>query len=195
MLALETALKVKLVAVDALGNTLWDSGLYKTKVVVPCHNNHAWADIPTDPPKVERVHFLDEPVEQALSAVVTSYGHKAKTTAAQKTLDKKTREILVAFIARAIPSTTRLWLCGQSLMGSYVSLWRSRSAAHAIDKAFEAETCASPQDDLPKELEEEYHKATHSMGGATAYRFGKWLNKEDIGPPRRNSAPLGRLPR
>ena len=184
MLALETALKVKLVAVDALGNTLWDSGLYKTstKVVVPCHNNHAWADIPTDPPKVERVHLLDEPAEQALSAVVTSYGHKAKTTAAQKTLDQKTREILVAFAARAIPSTTRLWLCGQSLVGSDGSLWRSRSAAHAIDKAFEAETCASLQDDLPKELEEEYHKATHSMGGATAYRFGKWLSKEDIRP-------------
>ena len=184
MLALETALKVKLVAVDALGNTLWDRGLYKTstKVVVPCHNNHVWADIPTDPPKVERVHFLDEPAEQALSAVVTSYGHKAKTTAAQKTLDKKTREILVAFAARAIPSTTRLWLCGQSLVGSDGSLWRSRSAAHAIDKAFEVETCASPQDDLPKELEEEYHKATHSMGGATAYRFGKWLSKEDIRP-------------
>ena len=153
-----------------------------TKVVVPCHNNHAWADIPTDPPKVERVHFLDEPAEQALSAIVTSYGHKAKTTAAQKTLDKKTRKILVAFAARAIPSTTRLWLCGQSLVGSDGSLWRSRSAAHAIDKAFEAETCASPQDDLPKELEEEYHKATHSMGGATAYRFGKWLSKEDIRP-------------
>ena len=184
MLALETALKVKLVAVDALGNTLWDSGLYKTstKVVVPCHNNHAWADIPTDPPKVERVHLLDEPAEQALSAVVTSYGHKAKTMAAQKTLDQKTREILVAFAARAIPSTTRLWLCGQSLVGSDGSLWRSRSAVHAIDKAFEAETCASLQDDLPKELEEEYHKATHSMGGATAYRFGKWLSKEDIRP-------------
>ncbi|KAK3798489.1 hypothetical protein RRG08_051471 [Elysia crispata] len=63
----------------------------------------------------------------------------------------------------------------------------------AIDKAFEAETCANPQDDLPKELEEEeYHKATHthSMGGATAYRFGKWLSKEDIRPTRRNSTPL-----
>ena len=184
MIALETALKVKLVAVDALGNTLWDSGLYKTstKVVVPCHNNHAWADIPTDPPKVERDHLLDEPAEQALSAVVTSYGHKAKTTAAQKTLYQKTREILVAFAARAIPSTTRLWLCGQSLVGSDGSLWRSRSAAHATDKAFEAETCASLQDNLPKELAEEYHKATHSMGGATAYRFGKWLSKEDIRP-------------
>ena len=63
MFALERALEVKLVAVDALGNTLWDSGLYKTstKVVVPCHNNHAWAGIPTDPPKVERVHLLDVP--------------------------------------------------------------------------------------------------------------------------------------
>ena len=184
MLALETALKVKLVAVDALGNTLWDSSLYKTstKVVIPCHNSHAWADIPTDPPKVERVHFLDEPAERALLAVVTSYGHEAKTTATQKTLDKKIREILVAFAARAIPSTTRLWLCGQSLVGSDGFLWSSRSAARAIDKAFEAETCASLQDDLPKELEEEYHKATHSMGGATAYRFGKWLSTEDIRP-------------
>ncbi|KAK3763395.1 hypothetical protein RRG08_051501 [Elysia crispata] len=191
MFALETALKVKLVTVDALGNTLWDSGLYNTSttVVVLCHNNHAWADIPTDPQKVERVHFLDEPAEQALSAVVTSDGHEAKTTAAQETLEKKTREILVAFAARAIPSTTRLWLCGQSLVGSDGSLWRSRSAALPFDKAFEAETCASPQDDLPKELEEEYHKATHSMGGATAYRFGKWLSKEDIRPTPKKFRP------
>ena len=167
MFALETALKVKLVTVDALGSTLWDSGLYNTSttVVVPCHNNHAWADIPIDPPKVQRVHFLDEPAEQALSAVVASEGHEAKTTAAQETLDKNTREILVAFAARAIPSTTRLWLCGQFLVGSDGSLWRSRSAALAIDKAFEAETCANPQDDLPKELEEEYHKATLGCPG------------------------------
>ncbi|KAK3798488.1 hypothetical protein RRG08_051470 [Elysia crispata] len=91
MFALETALKVKLVTVDALGSTLWDSGLYNTSttVVVPGHNNHAWADIPTDPPKVQRIHFLDEPAEQALSAVVTSEGHDAKTTAAQETHSTK----------------------------------------------------------------------------------------------------------
>ena len=72
MFALETALKVKLVAVDALGNTLWDSGKYKThmKVVVLCHNNHAWAELPTDPPKIERVYPLDAQAEKALEEVV-----------------------------------------------------------------------------------------------------------------------------
>ena len=69
MFALETALKVKLVAVDALGNTLWDSGKYTThtKVIVPCHNQHAWSNIPTDPPKITQVHALDEEAEKALA--------------------------------------------------------------------------------------------------------------------------------
>ena len=91
MFALERALKVKLVAVDALGNTLWDSGKYKThtKVVVPCHNNHAWAEIPSDPPKMECVHFLDLQSESAFMMVKTSFNNKAKgkgtnTTAGQK---------------------------------------------------------------------------------------------------------------
>ena len=61
MYALETALEVKLVAVDALGNGLWDSGKYRktTKITVPCHNNHAWADLPTDPPKITSVYGLN----------------------------------------------------------------------------------------------------------------------------------------
>ena len=125
--------------------------------------------------------------ESAFTNVKTSFNNKAKgkgkkTTAAQKNLDQQTPEIMVAFAARAIPTTTRLWLCGQALVGSDGSLWRSQSAAIAIDKAFEAETGASPQDDLPKELEEEYHKATHWMGGATAYRFRKWRGSEEVKP-------------
>ena len=80
MFALEAALKVKLVAVDALGNTLWDSGKYKThtKVVVPCHNNHTWAEIPTDPPKIQHVHFLDNQAEKALKEVINSFNNKVK---------------------------------------------------------------------------------------------------------------------
>ena len=31
-------------------------------------------------------------------------------------------------------------------------------------------------------LEKEYHKASHSMGGATAYRFRKWRDREEIKP-------------
>ena len=107
----------KLVAVDALGNTLWDSGKYTThtKVVVPCHNQHAWSNIPTDPPKITQVQTLDEGAEKALAGLPLH--SETKTNAAQKTLDQKTREILVAFAARAIPTTIRLWLCGQSLVG------------------------------------------------------------------------------
>ena len=122
MFALETALKVNLVAVDALGNTQWDSGLYKTstKVLVPCHNQHAWSELPTDPPRITQVHALDVEAEKALAAL-SPYSEK-RTTTAQKTLDQKTREILVAFAARVIPPTTRLWLCGQSLAGSDGSL-------------------------------------------------------------------------
>ncbi len=240
MFALETALKVKLVAVDALGNTLWDSGKYKThmKVVVPCHNNHAWAEIPTDPPKIERVYPLDAQAEKALEGVVASFNNKG--TAVQNALDQQTRGVMVAFAARVIPPTIRLWLCGRALVGSDGSLWRSRSASIAIDKAFEAETDWDPQDipcsdytakrvfgdlrlgdedsdivwaqlkahadrgwkGLPSavgpfleteekegmvselmdviRLETEYHKATHSMGGATAYRFGKWRDREEV---------------
>ena len=183
------ALRVKLVAVDALGNTLWDSGKYKThtKVVVHCHNNHAWAEIPTNPLKIEHVHTLDGQAEEAFRKVEASFNNKAKdkgkkTAAAQKTLDQQTQEIMVSFATRAIPPTIRLWLCGQALVGSHGSLWRSLSEAIAINKAFEAETGASPQDDLPKEHKEEYHEATHSIGGAAAYRFRKWGDNEEIKP-------------
>ena len=49
---LEKKLEIKLVAVDALGKVLWESGKYpkKTRITIPCHNNHAWADLPTEPP-------------------------------------------------------------------------------------------------------------------------------------------------
>ena len=115
MFDLETALVVRLLAVDALGNILWDSGKHNThmKVVVPCHNKHAWADLPSDQLKVTKVHLLDEQPETVLAKLST---RRVKTTAAQKTLDQKTREILVAFAARIIPPTTRLWLSGQSLV-------------------------------------------------------------------------------
>ena len=84
MFALETALKVKLVAVDALGNTLWDSGLYhsRPKVVVPCHNGHAWADIPTDPPNITQVYFLDGQADKALDALLSSYGKEERQATA-----------------------------------------------------------------------------------------------------------------
>ena len=90
MFALETELKVKLVAVDALGNTLWDSGKYNSrpKVVIPCHNNHAWEDIPTDPPKIEQVHLLDDIAEKALDKIQTLQAQR--TTAVQQTIDQKT---------------------------------------------------------------------------------------------------------
>ena len=168
LFALEAALKVKLVAVDALGNTLWDSNKYsgRTKVRIPVHNNHAWEFIPTDPPKVLRVCDLDYIAENALS---------------RTTEDQGVREVLIAFAARAIPKTVRVWLCGQVLMGSDGSLWRSRAADIAIDRAFEDETGWHPQD-IPEELEIEYHNATHSMGGAMAYRFQKWLDREEIKP-------------
>jgi hypothetical protein len=180
MFDLERCLKVKLVAFDALGHSLWDSGKYNThtKIAVPCHNNHAWASIPTDPPKVLQVHGLDHIAENALSALSARLTDRV----AQKTEDQRTREVLLAFAARAIPSTVRMWLCGQALVGSDGSLWRSRSAEQAIATAFTKETGADPRDDLPEELEREYHQATHSMGGATAYRFRKWLDREEIKP-------------
>lgn len=89
------------------------------------------------------MHGLDAEAEIALAKLST---YSVKTTAIHKILDRKTREIVVAFAARAIPPTTRLWLCGQSLVGSDGSLWRSRSAARAIDGAFEEETQYSPQE-------------------------------------------------
>ena len=106
MFALETALEVKLVAVDALGTTLWDSGKHRktTKVTLPCHNQHSWADLPTDPPKITQVHGLDVEAETALAKLFTC--SEKKTTAAQKTLDQKTHEILVAlqnFFIATIP--------------------------------------------------------------------------------------------
>ena len=174
LFALEAALKVNLVAVDALGNTLWDSKKYmsRAKIRIPVHNYHAWEFIPTDPPKVLRVCDLDDIAENALSVLTWT------------TEDQRVREVLIAFAARAIPKTVRVWLCGQVLMGSDGSLWRSRGADIAIDRAFEDETGCPPQDipeELPK-LEIEYHKATHSMGGAMAYRFQKHLqNKKKVG--------------
>ena len=46
--------------------------------------------------------------------------------------------------------------------------------------AFIEETGANPRDDLPEQLHDEYHRAVHAMGGTTAYRFRKWLDREGI---------------
>ena len=109
--------------------------------VVPGHNNHAWEDIPTDPPKIKHVYELDIQAEAALSEVMVLYNKEKRiTTVVQNNIDQKIREILVTFVARKIPSMIRLWLCGHVLIGSDGSLWRTRSACHAIDKAFEEET-------------------------------------------------------
>jgi hypothetical protein len=66
------------------GNTLWDSDKYKTstKILVPCHNNHAWAELSTYTPKIEQVYLLDNLAEKALSEVLIPQAEK-RTTAAQ----------------------------------------------------------------------------------------------------------------
>ena len=90
-----------------------------------------------------QVHHLDLAAEMALAMVLHEVKRKIPT-AIQKTIEHKTREILILFAARAISPTVRVWLCGQALVGSDGSLWRSSSAACAIDNAFEYETYISP---------------------------------------------------
>ncbi|KAK3728359.1 hypothetical protein QZH41_011399 [Actinostola sp. cb2023] len=134
-----------------------------------------------DPSKVQGVHGLDLESERALSLISRSMRDK-RTPAAWKTLAQKTREVLITFAARAIPSSIQVWLCGDSLMGSDGSLWRTKAASLAIDNAFKLETGYIPDNDLPETLEGKYHKATHSMGGALTCRFRKWTEREWIKP-------------
>ena len=60
MFAVKSVFNVQLVAVNALGESLWDSGKCKTstKVILPCDNNHAWAEIQTDPQGIQRVDLF-----------------------------------------------------------------------------------------------------------------------------------------
>ena len=178
MLDLEKALKTKLVAVDALGNTLWCSNKYNThtRVTIPCHNNHAWSDIPTNPPQITKCHLVDREAESALATLPNVTKHD------QKTFDRRVREILISFAARAISPNIRLWMCHDQLIGSDGTTWRSMLSSKALDSAFESETGADPQCDLPPELQAEYDKAFLSIGGSLSYRFQKWLTREDIKP-------------
>jgi len=115
----------------------------RPKIRVPCHNGHAWISIPLDPPKFLSVRLLDVDSEHALSSL--SESREKRTTAAQTTMDQKTREVLVAFAARYIPPTTRVWLCGQAaLVGSDETLWRTKAASAAIGEAFQLETHCPP---------------------------------------------------
>ena len=107
---------------------------------------------------------------------------KEKDNRCTETIDWKIREVFVTFAARAIPSTVRILLCGQALVGSDGSLWRSRNVCGAIDMVFTVETGSNPWGQSSRGACIEYHQATHSMVGATAYRFRKWLNREEIGP-------------
>lgn len=101
----------------------------------------------------------------------------------QKTFDRRVREILISFAARAISPNIRLWMCRDQLIGLDGTTWRSMASGKlAIDQAFEEETTANPQYDLPYELQAEYDKARLSMGGALSYRFHKWLARENIKP-------------
>ena len=92
MFALDKRLQVKLVAIDALGNTLWDINEYKSqpKITVPCHNNHAWANIPTDPPKILEVYGLDATTESALAKILRETKLGQETIVVQKPIDQKT---------------------------------------------------------------------------------------------------------
>ena len=133
---------------------MWDRGKYnsRARITISCHNNHAWANIPTDPPNVKEVRLVDDIAERSLDGVNIK--------------QQKIREILVAFSARKISPTTRLWLCGNSIMGSDGSLWRSRRTSRAIDKAFEEGTGYDFTASIPEHLELEYHQVTHSFWGS-----------------------------
>ena len=69
-------------------------------------------------------------------------------------------------------------------MGSDGSLWRPQAASRALDEAFAIENYCDPADlnNLDEVLYIEYNNTIHSVGGATAYRFLKWLDREEIKP-------------
>lgn len=142
---LEKKLEVKLVTVDALGNTLWDSGKYatKTRITMPCHNNHAWEEMPTKQPPIKSVQGLNSLAEDKLNGL---YEQEPMTTASWKAREAKICETLIGFIARAISRSTRVWLCGHVIVTHKGEFYCSRRDRIAIDGTFMNEIRLDPKD-------------------------------------------------
>ena len=145
---------------------------------------------PNRAPAIKSVHGLDPEAERELQAL---YQDKPVTSAAMKTREAKIREALIRFINRAIPRSTRIWLCGHVIVTHEGKLYRPERDSVTIDRAFNNETGHDPQepsDDHP--AFKEYLEATHSMGGATGYRFKKWLRRETFAQHRLSTVTFGK---
>ena len=154
-------------------------------IEVGLHDNHGWADLPTAPPKITEVATYDDRVTNASLAAAAQIADPAAQEAA-------TTNALLDFVARVIPRGTRTWLIGAELVTHHGVLYRSQRAARAIDEMVAADAGVHPIDlddfvaacspEQAFKVNEAHDRATKMIGGAAAYRFAAWLERENIRP-------------
>ena len=191
---LERECEIRLRCLDVAGNDLLQrppaTGRAARHLVinVTLHDNHGWASLPVDPPAVTAVIGYDTHTERALELA-------GKMLDAEKS-ERATTKAILDYVASSIPRGTRAWLCGAELVTHRGELYRSKNAALSLDNALEEFTGIHPRDfdnflsscakgDKPMtafHAIDEHGKATNSIGGASAYRFRKWLDREGIKP-------------
>ena len=195
---LERDYEIRLQCFDTAGNKLLKqppaTGRAARHLVVnvTLHDHHGWSSLPVDPPAITTVVGFDEDTERALEVA-------AKIADAEKA-DRASTAALLNFVAAKIPRGTRSWICGAELVTHRGALYRSKAAALAIDNALEdltgihprefdgfLESCVKGDQDMKAfNVIEEHGKAVNSIGGASAYRFRKWLDREEIKPTPNN---------
>src|SRR5262249_53909750 len=143
-------------------------------------NHHAWPECLPEMPKAAEVCAFDAECEQGLAAA------KYRLTPSDVYIGvEKHTEALLAFAGRVAPRATRIWFIGESILTHTGVIYRSAEEAGALDAAFEAETGVSPRDlQQPgmEQLAEAYEKMRKEVGGAQAYRFRCWREREGIEP-------------
>jgi len=181
---LERDCEVRIRCLDVAGNDLLPDRPPATGraarhlvVNVTLHDNHGWASLPVDPPAITTVRGYDDATEQAIELAGKTHPNDAEK------VERAVTDALLDFVATSIPRGTRAWLCGGELVTHRGELYRSNKAARSLDSALEEFTSIHPQDlqdDAPAAVLLEHSKAVSSIGGASAYRFRKWLDREGI---------------
>ena len=189
---LERACEIRLRCLDVAGNDLLPRppatgrAARHQLVNVTLHDHHGWAQLPVDPPKIERILAYDDETERALAL-------SSKLLDSEKA-ERASTKALLDFVSKEVPQGTRMWMCGSEIITHRGELYRTQCAARAIDDALGEHTGFHPRDFDPHsaiakldgitvcETLTEFDQATNSIGGATAYKFHKWLERENIKP-------------
>ena len=190
---LERDCEIRLRCLDVAGNDLLPDrppargrAARHLSINVTLHDNHGWAEMPIDPPQVKKVVSYDAGTERALAA--------AREIPDAEKAERASTKALLDFVAKEIPLGTRSWLCGTEVVTHRGELFRCQGAARAIDEALEDHTGFHPRefdpslvdDKVTKKTLEDFDQATNSIGGATAFKFRKWLDREKIQPTPMN---------